>query len=195
MTKTARPQSAPPSGRLLQLRIELAGLKPAIWRRVVVPETITLAKLHRVIQAAMGWADSHLHEFEIGGRRYGMPDPDWGAGDAVISEKRVGLSASLAGAKSFRYTYDFGDGWEHRVKIEKHLPPDACLRAPLCLDGANACPPEDVGGPYGYVDFLEAISDPRHPEHENMLDWCGGGFEPSDFDPERVNKLLQRIRP
>jgi hypothetical protein len=179
---------------LLQLRIELAWLKPAIWRRVVVPEMITLAKLHKVIQAAMGWTDSHLHEFEIGGSRYGIPDPDWDMDGAVIPEKRITLATSLAGAKSFRYTYDFGDGWEHRIKVEKSLPAETYPRTPLCTAGANACPPEDVGGPPGYVDFLEAISNPAHPEHEDMLTWCGGSFNPKTFNIERANQRLQRIK-
>jgi len=180
---------------LLQLRIELAGLNPAIWRRVVVPDAMTLPKLHRVIQAAMGWSDSHLHEFEIGGKRYGTPDPDWGAGDAVTSEKRATLAGCLAGAKSFRYIYDFGDNWEHLIKVEKSLPLDAHPLCPLCLAGANACPPEDVGGPPGYIDFLDAVADTLHPEHENMLDWCGGEFDPEAFDLDRTNKQLRRIKP
>jgi len=185
----ARPTS------LLQLRIELVGLKPAIWRRVVVPDTMMLAKLHHVIQAAMGLTDSHLHEFEIGGSRYGIPDPDWGMGKAVIPEKRITLTMSLANAQSFCYVYDFGDGWEHRIKVEKSLPLETYPRTPLCVAGANACPPEDVGGPPGYVDFLEAISDPTHPEHDDMLRWCGGRFHPTAFDIEHTNQRLQRIKP
>lgn len=194
MAKTGTIAGAQPSDRLLQLRIELADLKPAIWRRVVMPDTISLVKLHQVIQASMGWTDSHLHEFDIAGRRYGVPDPDWDTDGSVISEKRIALSSALGGSKSFRYTYDFGDNWEHRIKVEKALPLHACPRAPLCLDGANACPPDDVGGPPGYIDFLEAISDPHHPEHEDMLDWCGGGFDPVAFDLDHVNKQFQRIK-
>lgn len=183
-----------PPASLLQLRIELAWLKPAIWRRVVVPDTITLGKLHHVIQAAMGWTESHMHEFEISQQRYGEPDPEWGWGESVISEKRVSLLKSLAGAKTFRYVYDFGDGWEHKIKLEKRVPPDAYPRTPLCLAGENACPPEDVGGPPGYVEFLDAISDPNHPDHAEMLEWCGGKFEPTVFDTEDANRLLQRIK-
>lgn len=178
----------------LQLRIELAWLKPAVWRRVVVPDTITLAKLHRVIQAAMGWSNSHLHDFTIGEQRYGEPDPDWGWGNDILPEKRATLAASLRGAKSLRYTYDFGDNWEHLVKIEKSLPPDPTLKTPVCLAGANACPPEDVGGPPGYVDFLDALSDPAHPEHDNMIEWCSGPFDPTAFDINLANKRLQRIK-
>ena len=108
---------------LLQLKIELAWIKPLIWRRVVVPESITLPKLHQVIQVAMGWMACHLHEFEIAGEHYGIPDPDFEWGEPVRSEQRVRLGTALGAAKSFRYTYDFGDDWEHRIKIEKRLPP------------------------------------------------------------------------
>lgn len=112
----------------------------------------------------------------------------------MISEQRAPLAASLAGAKPFRYTYDFGDGWEHRIKVEKVLPPDPSLRHPVCLAGANACPPEDVGGLPGYVDFLEAISDPQHPEHEDMLEWCGGSFDPTAFNLNDINDALASIK-
>ena len=125
------------SGPLVQLKIELAGIKPAIWRRVVVPQKITLAKLHQVIQAAMGWTDSHLHEFEIAGCRFGTPDPEFDFGDPVVSEKRATLGAALEGRKTFRYVYDFGDDWEHKIKVEKVLSADACP-VPLCIGGDNA---------------------------------------------------------
>jgi hypothetical protein len=184
-------QTAP---ALLQLKIELAWLRPVIWRRIVVPETIRLGKLHEVIQAVMGWSDSHLHEFEIAKERYGTPHPDFDDGDSAHSEKPARLGAVLKGMKSFRYIYDFGDDWEHRIKVEKTLPPDPERKTALCLAGANACPPDDCGGPPGYESFVEAISNPDHPEHEEMLDWIGGSFDPSAFDLERVNALLRRIK-
>ncbi len=179
-------------GALLQLKIELAGIKPLIWRRVVVPETITLAKLHQVIQAAMGWTDSHLHEFEIAGEHYGIPDPDDAFGPPVVSEARAKLGKSLGNMASFRYVYDFGDDWEHKIKVEKVGPPEACT-TPIYLGGANACPPEDVGGPYGYADFLEAIGDPAHPEHQQMRDWIGQEFDPKAIDHGMIESRLQRI--
>lgn len=178
---------------LLQLKIELAGIKPLIWRRVIVPETITLAKLHQVIQAVMGWEDYHLHEFEIAGEQYGIPDPDDPFGPPVVSETRARLGKSLGGMASFRYVYDFGDGWEHKIKVEKVLPADTCP-VPICIGGANACPPEDVGGSYGYAEFLEAIADPAHPEHQNLLDWCGGAFDPKALDPGVIDRRLQLIK-
>jgi hypothetical protein len=177
----------------LQLRIELADIKPVIWRRVVVPETITLTKLHRVIQAVMGWMDCHLHEFEIAGERYGIPDPDDPFGPPVLSEARAKLGVSLQGMKSFRYVYDFGDNWEHKIKVEKIMPPHS-WPAPTCLGGANACPPEDVGGPYSYPEFVKAIADPPHPEHNDLLQWHGGPFDPTAFDLATIERRLASIK-
>ena len=157
-----------------------------VCRRVAVPETITLGKLHDVIQATMGWCDRHLHEFEIAGERYGIPDPEFDWGDPVRAERRVILVTALSGTKTFRYTYDFGDGWEHRIKVEMLLPPDPASITPHCLAGANACPPEDVGGPSGYIDFVDAVSDPDKPEHAEMVEWWGGPFDPTIFDVESV---------
>ncbi|KWN21997.1 hypothetical protein WT83_04810 [Burkholderia territorii] len=190
---TARKTTSRSSGQLLQLKIELSGIKPSIWRRIVVPETITLAKLHRVIQVAMGWTDSHLHEFEIAGERFGIPDPGFDFGEPVISEARARLGKCLGGAASLRYLYDFGDDWEHKIKVEKVLSTDICLY-PLYLGGANACPPEDVGGPYGYVRFVEVIADSAHPEHERMLDWHGGPFDPTAVDHDLIQVRLKRIK-
>ncbi|MEO8410905.1 MAG: plasmid pRiA4b ORF-3 family protein, partial [Propionivibrio sp.] len=151
-------------------------------------------KLHDVIQAVMGWSDCHLHEFEIGGERYGIPDPDFGWGEPVRSERRMRLITALNGKKSFRYTYDFGDNWEHRMKVEKVLPPDSGLLTALCLAGANACPPDDVGGAPGYIDFVDAVSNPDHPEHDEMIEWFGSSFDPAAFDLAYINTLLQKIK-
>lgn len=179
---------------LLQLRIELKYIEPKIWRELVVPDTITLARLHDVIQAAMGWTDSHLHEFEINGRRYGVPDPDWDFDRAVISENRVKLTKALAGRKTFTYLYDFGDGWEHKVALKKTLINDGAKKQAMCLGGANACPPEDVGGPYGYVEYITAISDKAHPEHDQMIEWRGPGFNPAAFNVNETNEILSTIK-
>ncbi|HGJ8975539.1 TPA: plasmid pRiA4b ORF-3 family protein [Pseudomonas aeruginosa] len=182
----------PANDRFLQLHIELTWIKPAIWRRVAVPERITLSKLHQVIQAVMGWSDSHLHEFEIAGESYGIPDPDWGP--PVVSEQRKTLTKVLYGSKAFRYVYDFGDNWEHRIKIERLLPAIACPQVLYCIDGANASPPEDVGGAPGYADFLDALADPEHPEYLDMLDWYGDTFDPTAFDRDDINQRLKRIK-
>lgn len=192
MTSNVYPLRKPAA--LLQLRIELDGVNPPVWRVVLVPESIPLDRLHRVIQIAMGWQDSHLHEFIIGEVRYGIPDPEWDAPGSLVSEKGVPLAKALGSGKRFRYTYDFGDGWEHTLMVEgRGAAPDSPSQA-RCLSGENACPPEDVGGPPGYEAFLRAIADPGHDQHQDMLDWCGGGFDAGDFDLQVVNKKLKRIR-
>lgn len=188
MARTA--STSKPAPDLLLLHIKLKGITPTIWRRFAVPENITLGRLHHVIQAVMGWDDFHMHEFEIAGERYGTPDPEgWGA--EVKSEARKTLIKALSGKKTFDYIYDFGDDWRHHIKIEKKLPAVACPRVPYCIDGANACPPEDVGGGPGYEDFLQAMADPEHPEHDAMLEWYGEAFDPAAFDCERVNRLFE----
>lgn len=182
-----------PAPDLLLLHIELKWITPTIWRRFVVPENITLGKLHLVIQIVMGWSDSHLHEFEIAGEKYGIPDSD-GWGPPVNPEARKTLVKALFGKKTFDYLYDFGDSWDHRIKVEKRLPAITAPQLPYCIEGANACPPEDVGGVPGYEDFLEVMADPKHPEHDDMVGWYGEIFEPAAFDCERVNQWFKRIK-
>lgn len=182
------------SAPIYQLRIELLDLEPTIWRRVLVPGSIKLAKLHVVLLWTMGWLGGHLHEFIIGHTHYGEPDPDYPYDPPLRSDARVTLAGALGGLTTFTYLYDFGDGWEHRVRIEQVLPPDSALKHPLCLAGANACPPEDVGGPPGYLDFLEALADPSHEEHDDMLRWCGGAFDSTSFDLDEVNEMLRQIK-
>ena len=179
---------------IYQLRIELLYLEPAIWRRILVPASIKLPKLHVALLWTMGWAGGHLHEFVVGHDHYGIPDPNYDTPPLIQSEDRITLGAALGARKAFTYLYDYGDGWEHRVTVEKILPPDPGLKSPRCLDGANACPPEDVGGPPGYIDFLEAISDPKHDEHKAMLKWCGGSFDPTAFQLDDVNDTLRQIK-
>jgi hypothetical protein len=169
-------------------------LKPAIWRQLLVSGSIKLPKLRRVLQEAMGWEGGHLHEFVFGDTSYGQPDPDFPSDPPMLNEARVTLTAALGALRSFTYIYDYGDDWRHRVKVEKVLPPDSELRSPLCLAGRNACPPEDVGGTPGYIEFLHAINDPSHEEHHQMLEWCGGSFDPNAFDLAGVNLRLSDIK-
>ncbi len=179
---------------MYRLRIELQAVKPAVWRSLRVPGQVTLAKLHKAFQIAMGWTDSHLHEFEIKGQRYGIPDPDF-QDEPMINERRVTLAEALTpSVRQFRYSYDFGDGWEHAVEVEPEGSMSADAPPLLCLAGANACPPEDVGGPYGYADFLAAIGNPKHRRHQEMLAWCGGVFDPAGFDLQAVNGRLRRVK-
>ncbi len=178
-----------------QLKVTLKYSQPPIWRRIQVKSDITLAKLHRILQATMGWYDSHLHQFKVRGTYYGVPDPGFGFGPEMKNEKTVKLSQIAPGEKSrFIYEYDFGDSWEHDIMVEKVLPPEEGVRYPICIKGKRACPPEDVGGMWGYVSFLEAIQDPNHPEHEEMLEWMEEDFDPEAFDLDAVNQELERIR-
>jgi hypothetical protein len=185
---------------LYQLKITLRRSKPPIWRRVVVRADMKLDRLHTVIQSAMGWMNCHLHQFSAGSgfalTFFGTPDPDYAdMGSETLNEKRYTI-ADLAPAarRKFGYEYDFGDSWEHQVAVEKVLPPDAAFRHPVCLAGANACPPEDCGGIPGYYDLLGILADPGHPEHEEMKEWIGGEFDPARFDLDRVNAVLKRLK-
>ena len=170
-----------PRTRIFELKIQLREVRPPVWRRVLVPSDMDLAELHEVMQTAMGWTNSHLHEFETGGARYGVPDPDWEL-DEVADESGVKLSRIAAEGSRVRYVYDFGDGWQHDVIVEKVMDAQPGWRYPCCVAGRRACPPEDVGGPWGYQDFLLAVSDPGHDEHEHWLEWVGGPFDPAEFD-------------
>lgn len=168
--------------RIFQLRVDLRGIRPPVWRRLQVPGEMSLAELHEVMQAAMGWTDTHLHEFDVDGVTYGVPDDDWSTFHEVRDEAKAKLFRVVGEGGRLEYGYDFGDDWRHTIKVEKMLGPEPDVRYPRCVAGRRACPPEDVGGPWGYGEFLEAIADPDHDEHENLLDWAGGSFDPAAFD-------------
>jgi len=193
-----RPEDAPstallPAGTLFQLKVTLRGTSPPIWRRLIGPPDTRLSELHHILQIAMGWTDSHLHQFEVGRRVIGVPSPgDW---QAVEDERKVALSGVAPGAKTrLRYEYDFGDSWEHDILVEKVLPPDGAVPVLQCVGGKRAGPPEDVGGVWRYqAYFLEAIRDTSHPEHADMLEWVGGEFDPEAFDPEEVTAQLRLL--
>jgi hypothetical protein len=177
--------------QIFQVRISLADVTPEVWRRVAVPGAYTLDRVHRVIQYAMGWQNYHLHSFEIDGVQYGEPDPD---GELDLrDELEVRLDAVAGKDSRFVYTYDFGDWWEHEISVEAIYPPEPDVRYPLCLEGERACPPEDVGGAYGYAGFLDAITDPEHPEYAAMREWIGKPFDPAAFDHELATTLLRRL--
>jgi hypothetical protein len=183
----------PSNTPIYQIKVTLCESKPPIWRRILVPSDITLAKLHRILQAVMGWTDSHLHQFIVEGTYYGVPDPDDFI--EVKSERRVRLNQVVAGETyRFIYEYDFGDSWEHELLVEKIVPPEKGVRYPVCIKGKRACPPEDVGGVWGYAEFLEAIRDPEHAEHEDYLEWIGGEFDPEAFDLDEINAALSHLR-
>lgn len=180
-----------------QLKITLRAISPPIWRRFQVPADTTLDRLHLMIQWVMGWTNSHLHEFVADKRRYGTGVREWKEWGAnhVLNERRFTLAEVAAAAgQEIEYTYDFGDGWQHDIRVEKILPADPTQRYPTCLAGARACPPEDCGSYPGYVEFLEAIGDPRHDRHDELLEWIGCPFDPEAFNVEVVNRDLGRFR-
>ncbi|MBE9502779.1 MAG: plasmid pRiA4b ORF-3 family protein [Proteobacteria bacterium] len=172
-----------------RIKITLAEIRPPIWRRVLINSATKLSDLHEILQIAMGWTDSHLHLFEKDGKRYGVPDEEFP--DDTLNEENFRINQLLKKEKdAFNYEYDFGDGWMHKVILEKVLPFDTKATLPHCMTGKRNCPPEDVGGTFGYANFLEAMSDKNHPEHEDMMDWIGGEFDPEEFDVDVVNQIL-----
>jgi hypothetical protein len=178
-----------------QLRIELQEVQPLVWRRLVVPENVALSKLAVILQYTMGWHGGHLHEFVVGRVHYGIPDEDWPNPEPFVDERRVRLNTLVeSGAKRFTFLYDFGDGWEHTIKIEDLVMPENEGKRIRCLAGENACPPEDVGGAHAYFDFVAAIRDPTHAEHDSYLRWVGGNFDPSAFDLDDVDDRLSTIK-
>lgn len=207
--------------RIYEVRITLSGSKPPIWRKLAVPSDITLGQLHEVIQIAMGWTDSHLHQFmlknkslkkgpeviarltEAGrydeiftatrGIRVFVPrGPEFADLDMEgEDEDAVTLSELCPKVKSkLIYEYDFGDGWQHIIEVQKIVEPEPDVEYPICLAGKKACPPEDCGGVWGYYDLLDAIADPKHENHDDMLEWLGDDFDPEAFDLDEVNTML-----
>lgn len=177
------------------MKIRLTGSKPSIWRAFCVPGEISLDRLHDVIQIVMGWLDCHYHTFEIGGRKYSESF----AGDALDAIEEDGLRLCDLVSKpssKFSYEYDFGDRWWHELVVESIEPVPKGHRACIsCLDGKGCCPPEDVGGINGYAEFLAALRDTKHPEHENYKEWAGGSFDPKAFDLSAINlELLSYVR-
>lgn len=199
MTPTARTPRrhlsvAPREDAVYILRITLEAVEPPVWRRVQVPGSITLERLHTVIQKAMGWRDVHLHEFEVGGRRYGQPEPDEPHYKVEPEWKLTLRAAAPTEGARFRYVYDLGDGWGHELLVEAIQAPAAPFKYPGCLAGERACPPEDCGGAPGYANLLEVLRDRTHPEHRDMLAWAGRGFNPERFDLAAVNRKLRLLK-
>ena len=180
---------------ILQLKITLLGTQPPIWRRLLVPSSMTLAALHQTIQLSFGWTESHLHEFTIAGISYGNPEMLDGG---IEDEDAARLSSVLhrKGMKG-RYVYDFGDDWTHEILLEKKLEEDTTVSAvelPVCIDGKLLCPPEDCGGVGGFYDLVEAMADPEHPRHEELSEWLDEPFSPKDFSIEQTNLALAPLR-
>ena len=187
---------APVAGEpVYQVRIALAEVDdPPVWRRLLVPAAMRLDRLHQVIQAVMGWDDYHLHVFSDGRTQYGRPNPEL----AFRDERTATLGELLPreGGRA-RYTYDFGDDWEHEIVVEKLLAAEPGVPYPLCVAGGGACPPEDCGGTWGYEHLREVLADPTSDEHDDMLAWLGldkaADFDPYRFDVNQANRALAAV--
>lgn len=180
--------------QIARLRITLEGIEPAIWRQVEVPLTATLKALHDVIQAAFGWRGYHLHVFEVGEERYGVPDPEWDGLWPIRPEKGMRFAALIErGVRRFGYTYDFGDDWRHEIVVEAVEAADPALEYPRLVAGARRAPPEDVGGVPGYEEFVRAITRPRHREHKAVLEWHGGPYDPDNMEEAEITAALGKL--
>lgn len=180
----------------IALRIELLEVEPRVWRRFLVPEQINLRRLHQVIQIVMGWTESHLYEFECAGRRYGEPDPFVIVDDPDVAKAANARLKTLVPRLTngeFFYVYDFGDGWEHRLIVEQSGL-DNSNPCPRLLDGAMACPPEDIGGPPGYAALQDALAGHADEHGDMLLEAVGEDFDPSAFDQADIAAALQPIQ-
>lgn len=183
-----------PTEQIARLRIAVEGIEPVIWRQVEVPLTATLKALHDVIQAAFGWEGYHLHLFEVGEQRYGVPDPEWDSIDPIRSEKTTRLATLIErGIRRFSYTYDFGDDWQHEIVVEAVAASNPAAEYPRFVAGAQRAPPEDVGGVPGYEEFVRVITRPRHRKHKAMLTWHGGPYDPEDIGEAKIVGALGKL--
>lgn len=193
---TRQASAGPTTTTIYQLKITLQDSKPPIWRRIQTHGSVTLAELHRIIQAAMGWENQHLHQFIIGDHVYGPATPGLDeAGIDARDERRARLNevAPREGSK-FTYQYDFGDDWEHAILVERILEPEPGARYPRCLAGRRACPPEDSGGVWGYEQLMETLRNPGDPEYAEMREWVGSQFNPDAFSLDETNAELESLR-
>jgi len=176
---------------LYELKVVIKRIDPPIWRLIQVPPRTSLKRMHKILQIAMGWTNSHLHMFTVDGHEYGEPDPEYDF--EVLDEAKITLEKIFAGGvKSFQYEYDMGDSWMHDITLKRQIESEETK--PGCTKGARSCPPEDCGSVPGYYNVLEAISDPKHEEHDAMLEWVGEGYDPEAFDPAAVDRALKRLR-
>jgi hypothetical protein len=177
---------------IARLKITLDRVKPVVLRRVEVPFDIRLDRLHLTIQAAMGWTNSHLYEIRAHSVGWSTPNSDAGWGGDFMDARKVRLCDVLEdiGTKTLKYLYDFGDGWEHTIKIERLVDPKPGMLYPSLIDAKGHCPPEDVGGPWGYGALLEALADPGHERHSELKEWLPDDFNPYVVDVDRLSEKV-----
>jgi hypothetical protein len=181
---------------IARLKIALDDVTPTVLRRIEVPFNIRLDRLHLAIQAAMGWTNTHLYEIRARDVGWGIPDRDWGDGPLDARKARLAAVLEDVGAKTLRYLYDFGDRWEHTIKVERLIDPEPSALYPRLIEASGRCPPEDIGGPWGYAEYLEAIGNPKHERHAEFKEWLAEDFDPNFVDAswlaEKVNALAKR---
>jgi len=184
------------AGTIARLKITLDDVKPVVLRRVEVPFDIKLDRLHLTIQAAVGWTNSHLYELRAGDVGWSTPYPDagWGVGEFLDARKaRLGDILEDIGTKKLTYLYDFGDGWEHTIKVERLVDPIPGVIYPRLIEISGRCPPEDCGGPWGYAELLEAIKDPKHERHKDLTEWIGNDFDPDAVDADWLTAEVEAL--
>ncbi len=178
---------------IARLKATLDDVKPDVLRRLEVPLTIRLDRLHLVLQAAIGWTNSHLYEIRARDVGWGMPDPDFGDGPLDARKARLIDVLEDVGVKTLKYLYDFGDGWEHTIRVERITDAVPGLTCPVLIEAIGRCPPEDVGGPWGYDEFLEALADPDHENHAEMKQWIGDDYEPNAVNTHRLGADVEAL--
>jgi len=184
---------------IIEIKATLNDIEPKVTRVLQVPADIRLDRLHLTLQAALGWTNSHLYMFEAARTTWGVPDPDFGGDELPANKTTLSEVIEDTRQKTINYIYDFGDNWEHRIKIGKITDPVPGDLYPRLIEVAGKCPPEDVGGFPGYCEFLDAIADPKHPEHENLKEWFGDTFDPNQPETDELKlevlKLAKRWKP
>ncbi|MDI9331776.1 MAG: plasmid pRiA4b ORF-3 family protein [Alphaproteobacteria bacterium] len=184
--------------RVYHLHIELDNVEPVVWRKLWVPQFVRLRKFSQIIQAAMGWSESPNHLFQIGDKYYGSPRRDvwsWSHDQPTINDAAIPLAKVIgAPGSEISYDYDIGGDWTHRILFETVVPATALNCWPICVGGANACPPEEVGDPEGYRQFQQALDNPEHPEFYNQWLRMNGPFDPTAFDMNHANQRIAKLR-
>ena len=183
---------------IIQLKITIENSKPAIWRRVRVEKQTTFFELHHIIQIVFGWQNYHAYEFFIDNHKLGAPDDYMknvpSTDEGVIDARDITLDSLIVQPReTFRYEYDFGDSWMHRIVVERFLPKEELAQYPYCMSGKYSSPPEDCGGMPGYYDLLRILKDKKHRDHKEMVKWAGRNFNPEHFDKEELNKKLLHL--
>ncbi len=178
---------------IAEIKVTLEYVEPAVTRTLQVPSNIRLDRLHLTLQAAMGWTNSHLYMFEAGGATWGLPDPDFGGDDLPADKTTLAEVLEDTDARSIRYIYDFGDSWEHKLQVGKVTDPIPGDLYPRLTEISGRCPPEDVGGFPGYEEFLDAMANPKHPEHANLIEWYSGPFDPNTPPADELRFEVLRL--